>query len=62
MHAFMDALDGHLTMSTHALGSEWVRGGLRDILLGPAQLYEALQNKSVTQHPGLRTEVKEHKM
>lgn len=47
LHAIMDALDAHQTMSTQALGSERVREGLRDILLGPAQLYEALRNKSV---------------
>ena len=47
LHAVMDALDAHQTMSTQALGSERVREGLRDILLGPAQLYEALRNKSV---------------
>jgi type I restriction enzyme R subunit len=46
LHAIMDALDAHQTMSTQALGSERVREGLRDILLGPAQLYEALRNKS----------------
>ena len=38
-----DALDAHQTMSSQALGSERVRDGLRDILLGPAQLYEALR-------------------
>jgi len=43
MHAIMDALDAHTTMSTQALGSERVREGLKDILLGPAQLYEALR-------------------
>ena len=43
MHAIMDALDAHTTMSTQALASERVREGLRDILLGPAQLYEALR-------------------
>ena len=46
MHAIMDALDAHTTMSTQALGSERVREGLRDILLGPAQLYEALRARS----------------
>jgi type I restriction enzyme R subunit len=45
MHAIMDALDAHTTMSTQALGSERVRDGLKDILLGPAQLYEALRAK-----------------
>jgi type I restriction enzyme R subunit len=46
MHAIMDALDAHTTMSTQALGSERVRDGLKDILLGPAQLYEALRMRS----------------
>lgn len=46
LHAIMDALDAHRTMSTQALGSEHVRDGLRDILLGPAQLYEALRAKA----------------
>lgn len=45
MHAIMDALDAHQTMSTQALGSERVRDGLKDILLGPAQLYEALRSR-----------------
>ena len=47
LHAIMDALDAHQTMSTQALGSERVREGLRDILLGPAQLYESLRSKSM---------------
>lgn len=46
LHAIMDALEAHTTMSTQALGSERVRDGLKDILLGPAQLYEALRAKS----------------
>jgi type I restriction enzyme, R subunit len=46
LHAIMEALDAHTTMSTQALGSERVRDGLRDILMGPAQLYEALQARS----------------
>jgi type I restriction enzyme R subunit len=45
MHAIMDAFDAHQTMSTQALGSERVRDGLKDILLGPAQLYEALRSR-----------------
>ena len=32
-------------MSTQAIGSEAVRDGLREILLGPAGLYEALRNR-----------------
>ena len=43
MNAYMDALAAHTTMSTQALASERVRKGLKDILLGPAQLYEALR-------------------
>ncbi len=46
MNAIMDALDAHTTMSTQALGSERVRDGLKDVLLGPAQLYEALRAKA----------------
>jgi type I restriction enzyme R subunit len=46
LHAIMDALDAHQTMSSQALGSERVRDGLKDILLGPAQLYEALLAKN----------------
>lgn len=33
-------------MSTQALGSERNRDGLREILLSPVQLYEALRTKS----------------
>lgn len=46
LHAIMDAFEAHTTMSTQALGSERVRDGLKDILLGPAQLYEALRERS----------------
>lgn len=46
LHAIMEALDAHTTMSSQALGSERVRDGLKDILLGPAQLYEALRAKT----------------
>jgi len=45
MNAIMDAFAAHSTMSKQALDSERVRVGLRDILLGPAQLYEALRGK-----------------
>ncbi len=46
LHAIMDALDAHTTMSTQALGSARVREGLMDVLLGPLQLYEALRAKT----------------
>ena len=43
LHAIMDALEAHSAMSTQALASERVREGLRDVLLGPGQLYEGLR-------------------
>jgi type I restriction enzyme R subunit len=45
MNAIMDALAAHGTMSKQALGSERVRNGLKDVLLGPAQLYESLRGR-----------------
>ena len=45
LHAIMDALEAHTTMSTQALASERIQIGLKDILLGPAQLYEALRER-----------------
>lgn len=44
-NAIMDALEAHETMSTQALGSEELRDGLKDILLGPAKLYELLRGE-----------------
>ena len=52
MRAIMDALDAHTTMSSQALGSERIRDGLKDILLGPAQLYESLRERSSTMRGG----------
>ena len=46
MDAIMDAYEAHTTMSTQAINSERIREGLKDILLGPAQLYEALRGQS----------------
>lgn len=45
MNAIMDAFAAHTSMSKQALDSERVRGGLRNILLGPARLYEALRGR-----------------
>ena len=45
----MDALAAHTTMSKQAIASERVREGLKDVLLGPAQLYEALRHKAAEQ-------------
>ena len=47
MNAIMDALSAHSSLSKQALGSEKVRSGLKDVLLGPAQLYEALREQRV---------------
>ena len=46
MNAIMDALSAHTAMSKQALDSEKVRSGLKDVLLGPAELYEALRSKA----------------
>nr|WP_216842329.1 DEAD/DEAH box helicase family protein [Acidovorax sp. SRB_14] len=43
--AIIDAFDAYTTMSKQALDSEKVRSGLKAILLGPAQLYEALRER-----------------
>jgi type I restriction-modification system DNA methylase subunit len=42
---FGPGLAAHSTMSKQALESEKVRSGLKDVLLGPAMLYEALRSK-----------------
>jgi len=46
LNAIMDALTAHTSMSKQALDSERVRQGLKDILLGPGQLYEALRSQN----------------
>ena len=43
LDAIMDALQAHTAMSSQALNSQRIRDGLKDTLLGPAQLYEALR-------------------
>lgn len=45
MNAIIDAFAAHQAMSKQALDSEKVRSGLKDILLGPAQLYETLRSR-----------------
>lgn len=52
MNAVMDALAAHTVMSKQAIDSEKVREGLKDVLLGPAQLYEALRDKAGEQGDG----------
>ena len=46
MNAIMGALDAHNLMSTQALNSPTVRGGLKDILLNHAGLYESLRGQA----------------
>lgn len=43
LNAVMQALDAHTEMSTQALNSQSVQEGLRNILIGPSKLYEALR-------------------
>jgi type I restriction enzyme R subunit len=51
LNAVMDALAAHTVMSKQALDSERVRTGLKDILLGPGQLWEALRDRSGNASP-----------
>ncbi|WP_298574488.1 DEAD/DEAH box helicase family protein [uncultured Luteimonas sp.] len=44
VNAIIDALDVHNTLSSQALASNRVQQGLKDILLGPGQLYELLRS------------------
>ena len=46
MNAVMDALAAHTTMSKQAIDSQRVREGLKDVLLGPGQLNEALRERA----------------
>lgn len=43
MNAIIDELTAHNGLSKQALDSERVRAGLKDVLLGPAMLYEMLK-------------------
>jgi type I restriction enzyme R subunit len=43
LNAVMDALAAHEAMSSQALHSQRVRNGLKEILLGPGELYETLR-------------------
>ncbi|HRF09993.1 MAG TPA: type I restriction endonuclease [Xanthobacteraceae bacterium] len=47
MNAVMDALAAHTSMSTQVLDSKTKQDQLKDVLLGPAQLYEALRQRGV---------------
>ncbi|MFD1894970.1 hypothetical protein H0I39_03995 [Ottowia beijingensis] len=43
MRAIIEAFERHQIMSRQALDSEWVRAGIKNVLLGPAGLYEGLR-------------------
>jgi len=45
LNAVMDALAAHETMSSQALHSQKIRDGLKEILLGPGELYETLRKE-----------------
>ncbi len=47
MNGIIGALEAHTAMSTQALSSETVRSGIKDVLLGPAGLYENLRGQAV---------------
>ena len=46
LNAIMGALDAHTLMSTQALNSSDVQGGLKDILLSHAHLYEMRRERA----------------
>ena len=53
MNAIIDAFEAHAALSKQALGSQKVREGLTQVLLGPAQLYEALRARAGQEHAGV---------
>lgn len=46
MNAIIEAFEAHSSLSKQALDSSKVRDGLKEVLLGPAQLYEALRARA----------------
>ncbi|ABN76963.1 type I restriction endonuclease subunit R [Cereibacter sphaeroides] len=46
MDAIIDALDAHSAMSKQALDSPVIQKGLKDALMGPGRLYEALRERA----------------
>ncbi|MBI0533842.1 type I restriction endonuclease subunit R [Sphingomonas sp. TX0522] len=46
MNAIIEAFEAHSSLSKQALDSQKVRDGLKEVLLGPAQLYGALRARS----------------
>ena len=47
LDAIIDAFEAHQTMSKQALDSAKIREGLKDVLLGPGQLWEELRSKDM---------------
>jgi type I restriction enzyme R subunit len=52
LNAIMDASSALSSLSKQALESEHVRSGLKDVLLGPAQLYESLRARGEANSAG----------
>jgi type I restriction enzyme R subunit len=50
INAIMDASSALSSLSKQALESEHIRSGLKEVLLGPAQLYEALRERGDFAH------------
>jgi len=46
MNAIIEAFEAHASLSKQALDSQKVRDGLKEVLLGPAQLYEELRKRA----------------
>ena len=46
VNAIIGALDAHSSMSSQALNSDMVQAGLKEILIGPSQLYESLRDRA----------------
>lgn len=46
MSAIIEAFEAHSSLSKQALDSQKIRDGLKEVLLGPAQLYEALRARA----------------
>jgi hypothetical protein len=56
MNAVIGALDTHTAMSTQALGSETVRGGIKGAVLGQAQLHQSLRWQAFDEPPACGVE------
>ena len=46
MNAIIEAFEAHSSLSKQALDSQKVRDGLKEVLLGPARLYETLRSRA----------------